>query len=96
MLKNSAESGATRIKIVSQVSNDERWLTVAVEDNGCGLSPEVSDNIFTPFFTTKQNGEGIGLAVCRQIVCNHGGFIGAEAAGDGKGAKFTMRLPLRE
>ena len=96
LLKNSAESGATHIKIISRLSNDERWLTVAVEDNGCGLSPEVSDNVFTPFFTTKQHGEGIGLAVCRQIVCNHGGFIGAETTGEGQGARFTLRLPLRE
>lgn len=96
LLKNSAESGATQIKIVSRLSNDERWLTVAVEDDGCGLSPEVSDNVFTPFFTTKQHGEGIGLAVCRQIVCNHGGFIGAETTGEGQGARFTLRLPLRE
>lgn len=96
LLKNSAESGATQIKIVSRLSNDERWLTVTVEDDGCGLSPEVSDNVFTPFFTTKQHGEGIGLAVCRQIVCNHGGFIGAETTGEGQGARFTLRLPLRE
>lgn len=96
LLKNSAESSATQIKIVSRLSNDERWLTVAVEDNGCGLSPEVSDNVFTPFFTTKQHGEGIGLAVCRQIVCNHGGFIGAETTSGGQGARFTLRLPLRE
>lgn len=96
LLKNSAESGATHIKIISRLSNDERWLTVAVEDDGCGLSPEVSDNVFTPFFTTKQHGEGIGLAVCRQIVCNHGGFIGAETISEGQGARFTLRLPLRE
>ena len=52
--------------------------------------------MFTPFFTTKSGGQGIGLAVCRQIVSNHGGLVGAECLEDGSGARFTVRLPMKE
>ena len=53
--------------------------------------------MFIPFFTTKEGGQGIGLAVCRQIVSNHGGLIGVEnkSYADGsKGVRFTLRLPM--
>lgn len=93
LLKNAIETKATRITVTVSTSDDERWLIAAVEDNGGGFSGEVGENIFTPFFSTKQDGEGIGLAVCQQIVCNHGGLIAAESSGNG--AKFTVRLPLR-
>ena len=92
LLKNAIETKATQITVTATASDDERWLIINVEDNGGGFSAEVSENIFTPFFSTKQNGEGIGLALCRQIVCNHGGLITAES--NNGGAKFTVRLPL--
>lgn len=94
LLKNAFDTDAVLIRMKVAVSDDKRWLVSAVEDNGGGFLPEVAENLFTPFFTTKQNGEGIGLAVCRQIVCNHGGLISAECVDDGGGARFTVRLPL--
>lgn len=95
LLKNAIDTKATRIVVTATVSDDERWMIVSVEDNGGGFSAEVSENLFTPFFSTKQEGEGIGLAVCRQIVSNHGGLITAECIDEGKGARFKVRLPLR-
>lgn len=92
LLKNAIETKATIITVTAKASDDGRWLIATVEDNGGGFSDEVGENIFTPFFSTKQNGEGIGLAVCRQIVCNHGGLITAECTHGG--ARFTLRLPL--
>ena len=94
LLKNAIETQATEVKVLANMSDDERWFIVAIEDNGGGFPPEVIDNLFTPFFSTKQGGQGIGLAVCRQIVSNHGGLIGAECVNGGKGARFTMRLPV--
>lgn len=96
LLKNAVETGATLIDITGTLSDDERWLIVSVTDNGGGFPHEAAENMFTPFFTTKSGGQGIGLAVCRQIVSNHGGVVGAECLEDGSGARFTVRLPMRE
>ena len=96
LLKNAVETGATLIDVTGTLSDDERWLIVSVTDNGGGFPKEAADNMFTPFFTTKSGGQGIGLAVCRQIVSNHGGLVGAECLEDGSGARFTVRLPMKE
>lgn len=96
LLKNAVETGATLIDVAGTLSNDERWLIVSVTDNGGGFPHEAAENMFTPFFTTKSGGQGIGLAVCRQIVSNHGGVVGAECLKDGSGARFTVRLPMKE
>ena len=55
--------------------NESNKSIIEVKDNGCGISNEVLDDIFTPFFSTKQNGTGIGLSIARQIVHLHGGII---------------------
>lgn len=94
LMKNAVETQATKVSVIASMSDDDRWLVVSILDNGGGFPPEVIDNLFTPFFSTKQGGQGIGLAVCRQIVSNHGGLIGAECVNGGKGARFTMRLPV--
>ena len=96
LLKNASETGASRVDVKATMSDDERWLIVSVTDNGGGFQHETADNMFTPFFTTKKEGQGIGLAVCRQIVSNHGGLVGAECTEDGSGARFTVRLPIKE
>lgn len=94
LVKNAIEAGATCIKIKVGETVDFRWLLISVEDNGSGIDAHAKENIFTPFFTTKTEGQGIGLAVCRQIVSNHGGGIGVEAVAEGRGTRFTVRLPL--
>lgn len=94
LMKNAVEAGATHIGVRTTAGEDSRWLFVSVEDNGMGIDPHAMENIFTPFFTTKQEGQGIGLAVCRQIVSNHGGMIGVEPVSAGHGTRFTVRLPL--
>ncbi len=63
-----------------------------VRDTGCGIKPELMDNIFTPFFTTKPHGTGLGLAICRQIVNEHGGEITVQSEVD-KGTSFIIDLP---
>ena len=68
-------------------------IVVAVEDTGPGISPNRLDSIFDPFNTTKANGMGLGLAICRMIVERHGGKL--SALSDGKnGARFQFILPV--
>jgi signal transduction histidine kinase len=66
---------------------------IDVEDSGPGLSEEAIDRVFKPFFTTKQNGTGLGLANVRKIVELHGGKVSARNRAEG-GACFSIRLPL--
>ena len=71
---------------------DRDTLRLWVEDQGPGLPK--TDHLFVPFFTTKQNGTGIGLVVSRQIAEVHGGALHLENNADGKGCKAILELPL--
>jgi signal transduction histidine kinase len=62
-----------------------------VRDEGCGLPAEV-EKLFQPFFTTKPNGLGMGLPICRAIIAAHGGRLWAEAHPE-RGAVFHFELP---
>lgn len=66
--------------------------SITVADSGPGIAPEQRERLFTPFFTTKQNGTGLGLAVSWAIIRNHGGTIEARSV-PGAGAHFTVTLP---
>ena len=68
------------------------WLELNIEDEGKGLSD--TSNLFVPFFTTKPNGSGIGLALSRQIAEAHGGTISLENRSAAQGCRATLRLPL--
>jgi len=67
-------------------------LDVWVRDNGLGVSD--TTNLFVPFFTTKPNGSGIGLALSRQIAEAHGGVLTLENRRDARGCEARLRLPL--
>jgi len=68
-------------------------ILVAVEDSGPGIDPKQLEGIFDAFVTTKTNGMGLGLAICRRIIESHGGQL--SAASDGKsGARFQFALPI--
>jgi len=81
------------ISVHSCLDSDGR-VVVEVEDQGCGMSPEVQCRIFDPFFTTKQAGEGtgLGLAICRGIVTSLQGELRVHSC-EGVGSRFTIRLP---
>jgi signal transduction histidine kinase len=66
-------------------------------DTGCGMTPEVLDNIFEPFFTKNRTGKGtgLGLFISHQIVDQHGGQIEAQSAGLNQGSTFTVRVPIQ-
>lgn len=75
------------------VLRGKRWVEFAVEDHGQGMPPEVRDKIFTPFFTTKADGMGLGLSLCRTVVEQHGGALDYEAATP-RGTIFRFTLPV--
>jgi len=65
---------------------------LVVQDSGAGLSPEVRDRLFRPFFTTKNDGNGLGLWISQGLVERYGGGIRADNRPDASGASFTVRL----
>jgi signal transduction histidine kinase len=69
-------------------------VVITVTDNGPGIPPEVTDRIFSPFFTTKPQGSGLGLAIVRKIVDAHDGRIDVGER-HGGGAVFRVTLPFR-
>ncbi len=70
-----------------------RWVEFAVIDQGQGISAEVAAQLFTPFFTTKVEGMGLGLSLCRTVIEQHGGFLGF-AASQPRGTIFSFTLPV--
>ncbi len=68
---------------------DRGHLVISVGDNGCGIAPDTREQMFVPFFTTKREGSGIGLAVSRQIMNAHGGAISVDST-PGEGATFKL------
>ena len=70
-----------------------RWVEFAVMDCGEGISPSVAAQLFTPFFTTKEEGMGLGLSLCRTVIEQHGGFLGFEAV-QPQGTIFMFTLPV--
>ena len=75
------------------LENGDGLATVRVRDNGCGIPPEKLDRIFNPFFTTKEKGTGLGMAISKKIVEAHEGAI-AVASEVGRGTEFKVTLPL--
>ena len=79
------------------VERDENEVRISVGDYGCGIAPEIADKLYTAFFTTKQEGMGVGLSICRSIIEFHRGRLWAEAqptSPTGSGTRFHFTLPL--
>ena len=93
LLKNAIEAGKDENDFKIELSGYEERGNVKIEvsDNGPGISSEVIDNIFVPFFTTKKEGSGIGLSLSKQILRRHGGNIEVVSKEDA-GATFTLTL----
>ncbi len=85
--------GSTRyIKITSAHDNVKNQITVSFEDTGPGINKETQAQIFEPFFSTKAKGAGIGLALCKDLIAEHGGVIDIHSE-ENKGTTFIVRLP---
>ena len=81
-------------EIEIRIARDEGTLVrVSVRDSGVGLEADSAEKLFDAFYTTKQDGMGIGLSVCRSIIENHRGRLWA-VANDGPGATFAFSIPV--
>jgi signal transduction histidine kinase len=91
----SMDEGGT-LTIVLDVAGGEAVLYF--QDTGCGMPPEVLENIFEPFFSRSRTGKGIGLglSISHRIITQHGGDITAASAGPDRGSTFTVRLPISD
>ena len=83
------------LAIHSALSEDGGAVEVTVSDTGHGLTDEIRERLFLPFYSTKHRGTGLGLSIAAKIVQEHGGSIRAEANSP-KGARFLLRLPLMD
>lgn len=81
-------------EVAGQMLAPGSYLRLTVSDTGIGMSEEVQQRLFTPFFTTKSDGTGLGLMSCRRIVDNHRGALRLEST-PGRGTRFEVVLPLR-
>jgi signal transduction histidine kinase len=94
LMGNALEAMPTGGEICMSASLDTAAVTVRVADTGPGISPEIHEHLFQPFVTSgKRNGLGLGLALSRQTILDHGGDMWAESE-PGHGACFCFRLPL--
>ena len=69
------------------------WLEFSVADAGAGIAPDVAEQLFTPFFTTKAEGMGLGLSLCRTVIEQHGGFL-EFGPNYPQGTVFRFTLPV--
>ncbi len=92
-LDSMDDGGRLTIRLSQRVGTAELQFT----DTGCGMTQEVLENIFEPFFTRSRTGKGtgLGLTISHRIISQHGGEIEASSAGAGQGSTFVVRLPLR-
>ncbi len=96
LIHNAAQAdpdGKVVVRISLRVRDEVPGCDILISDSGPGISPDVKDRMFTPFFTTRQGGTGLGLSVAQHIAVEHGGSIDAENAPEG-GARFTLWLPI--
>lgn len=91
-LVENASQADPRGPIQVAVSREGEGLLIAVTDQGPGVDPALAERIFEPFVSGREGGTGLGLALCRRLVEQHGGTL-ILAASEGVGARFELRLP---
>ncbi|MGF1686036.1 ATP-binding protein [Photobacterium japonica] len=92
LITNAIQMAGKQAKIRLQLSVQAGWVHIAVTDNGPGIAPEMQQKILEPFFTTRQQGTGLGLAVVQMVVHAHKGQLNVTST-LGEGATFTLSIP---
>jgi signal transduction histidine kinase len=96
LVTNALDSVERGGKVTLNVDRQRDQARIVVTDDGCGMTQEVIEHLFEPFFTRRVGGQGtgLGLAITYRIVEEHQGTIEATSEGPGRGSRFTVRLPL--
>jgi len=89
------KGGTIRISTSLDATGGRELARIAVEDSGAGMPPEVKEKVTEPFFTTKPGRIGLGLAICREIIMQHGGTLKIDSE-PGKGTVVTVELPAED
>jgi two-component system sensor histidine kinase DctS len=84
---------ADRVLLLRVRQNEPGRVTFSVIDHGPGIAPDVAARLFTPFFTTRSEGMGLGLSLCRTVIEQHGGTLDFSPGPDGHGTEFRFTLP---
>jgi two-component system, LuxR family, sensor histidine kinase DctS len=85
-----------KLEVSAEVDKESQVLTISVLDVGAGIDAKAAEQLFSPFFTTKHEGMGLGLSICRNVIEQHGGSIHAEPypnSPTGTGTVFRFTLP---
>ena len=98
LITNSLDSLAANGIVNVDLAMDHGQAQLIVRDNGCGMTDEVLEHLFEPFFTRRRDGQGtgLGLSITYRIVEDHGGRIEASSDGTGTGSRIRVTLPLAE
>ncbi|TJZ65881.1 sensor histidine kinase [Chitiniphilus eburneus] len=93
LLDNGMHATPAGGTIAVTLAGDKGELVISVRDTGRGMSPEVQERLFEPFFTTRKDGTGLGLAIVQNLMSQFGGSV-AVSSSPGQGSEFVLRLPL--
>ena len=95
LVKNSIEAIADKNQGIVKIEckQNKQYIEIEITDNGCGIPSDKLSEIFVPFFTTKADGNGIGLSLSRQIMQMHGAWIRCQSV-EGKGTSFNLTFPI--
>lgn len=93
LIKNAAEAISPDGHVLLSVTEQDSFLQIKIQDDGCGISPAQLDKIFLPAYTSKSYGTGLGLTITKQIMEAHNGSIRCQS-NPGQGTVFILMLPL--
>ncbi len=93
LLRNAVEAARSRVVLLGE-GEEGGVARVAVEDDGAGVTPDALPKLFVPFFSTKEGGTGLGLALVAKIAALHGGSVSAERSALLGGARFVLSVPV--
>ena len=91
--KNAFDAASPDQTICLKAVSSNSEITIFVQDTGCGMSQKQLETIFEPFVTYKENGTGLGLFICKQIITAHGGTLSVTSSIN-QGTTFTVTLPI--
>lgn len=95
LLLNASQAMPEGGQLSISTSHDKKTLRLSMKDTGGGIKESIKDQIFSPYFTTKEKGSGLGLAIIRRIVREHGGYVDVESE-EGVGSCFHLVFPRND